>query len=75
MCSRYALCTVRKTSFSPFKSYLQLRETLLSNMLWNCIRGKSATGDGWKTDECISPRSESSFCSSNFLSFSQQHET
>ena len=52
------------------------------SMLWKCIRGKSATVAGRKTDECISPRSESF----RYLllvpqqlfrphSFSQQHQT
>ena len=33
---------MRKTSFLPFKPYLQLRETLFLaiSMLWECIRGK-----------------------------------
>ena len=41
------------------------------SMLWKCIHGKSASVADWKTDKCISPRSESSatsFCfSNNFL--------
>ena len=52
---------MRKTCFSPFKPYLQLRGTLPSNisMLWKCIHGKSATVAGRKTDKYISPRSKS----------------
>ena len=34
---------------------------LAISMLWKCIRGKSATVAGRKTDKCISSRSES-FC-------------
>ena len=55
---------------------------LAISMLWKCICGKSATVAGRKTDECISPRSESF----RYLilvqqhlfrphSFSQQHQT
>ena len=68
MCSCYALCTVRKTCFLPFKSYLQLRETLLSNIYAVELHPwQSTTVAGRKIDECISPRSECSFCSSNFI--------
>ena len=54
----YVLRIMRKTCFSPFKPYLELRETLLSNIyaVWKCIRGKSATVAGRKADECISPK-------------------
>ena len=55
---------------------------LAISMLWKCIRGKTATVAGRKTDEYISPRSESF---RYFLllqqqlfrphSFSQQHQT
>ena len=41
---------------------------LAISMLWKCIRGKSASVAGRKTDKYISPRSATSFCfSNNFL--------
>ena len=72
-----------KTCFLPFKPYLQLRETLSNiSILWKSNCGKNATVAGRKTDECISPRSES-FCYLLLLqqllfrphSYSQQHQT
>ena len=51
---------MHKTRFSPFKPYTCSSDKLLAiSMLWKCIRGKSATVAGRKTDKYISPRSES----------------
>ena len=55
---------------------------LAISMLWKCIRGKSATVAGRKTDKCIPPRSKSfrylllvqQRCFRSH-SFSQQHQT
>ena len=45
---------------SRHSSHICSSDKLLAiSMLWKCIRGKSATVAGRKTDEYISPRSES----------------
>ena len=70
-----------KTCFLPFKPYLQLTETLLSNIY--VYPWQKCYWAGRKTDKCISPRSES-FLYLLLLhqqqlfrphSFSQQHQT